>query len=128
MIYFLRIYESFNFLIQLSVLLIRDLYPFAILSLFIMLSFTKQYTLMHFGINDPSDTYKNIDSQFLKLMIQTYKSNMGEVNVPVLDEEFVKNYGGDTFYANLIFMFNLFFWILQQALFIFLGTKFFASA
>ena len=73
MIYFLRIFESFNNTYQISILIIKNMYCLCILCGMLILAFTKQYTVMHLGINDPDKNYDNMHSDFLKLAVQTYK-------------------------------------------------------
>jgi hypothetical protein len=49
------------------------MYCLMILAGMFVLAFTKQYTVMHLGINDPDGKYEDINSNFLKLVFQTYK-------------------------------------------------------
>lgn len=69
MIYFLRIFESFNNTYQISILILKNMYCLVILALMLMLAFTKQYTVMHLGINDEEHKYDHIKYDFLKLVI-----------------------------------------------------------
>jgi hypothetical protein len=40
---------------------------------------------MHMGINDPAGKYDELSSTFMRLMFQTYNSNSGDKNIPILD-------------------------------------------
>ena len=108
-------------------LVVKDLFAFLVLALIIMVAITKQYTVMHFGVNDPTGEYSGISSTFLKLMVQTYKSNKGDVNVPSLDDDFITEYGEDGFYAHIMFFLNILVWVAQQGIFVFLGAQFFSG-
>lgn len=85
MMYFVRVFESFNLTYILMYHVARDVYCIGIIAGMFLLSFTKQFTVMHYGVNDPDDEYKGIDSRFMRLIIQSYKSAKGEVSVPKLD-------------------------------------------
>ena len=110
-----------------SCLIARDTVGYMFLALIIMLSITKQYIILHFGVNDVDGEYKNVDNRFLKLITQVYKSNKGEVNVPSLDADFIKEYGTYGFYPEIMFFLSCFVWIAQQCIFVFLGSQFFSA-
>jgi len=121
--YFIRIYEPFSFMLTMSFLIVKEIVPFLALCLIIMVALTKQYTVMHLGITVESE-YLGIQSMFLKLMIQVYKSNSGDVNVPVLDADMLSRINESVLYGNIIFLFNIIIWVAQQCIFIFLGATF----
>ena len=129
MIYYLRIYESYSFLITISTLVMHELYGYLVLALLIMLAISKQYVVMHFGINDTTGAFSKLgasgENQFIKLMIQTYKTNKGNVNVPALDNDFITANGEDSFYSNIMYFMNLFVWVAQQGIFVMLGVLYF---
>ena len=79
---------------------------------------------MHMGINDPTGEFNDFSSTFLKFMIQSYKSNMGDINVPILDEGMQNRVKETVFEGAMIFGMNITIWGFQQAFFIFIGVMF----
>lgn len=70
-----------NMIITLSVMIVKDVAAFVILMSVMLLGFVKMYTVLHMGVGSEAE-YSDISSTFVRLMIQTYKSSAGEVNVP----------------------------------------------
>lgn len=127
MIYFLRIFEGFNNTYQISLLIVKDLFCLMILAGMFILAFTKQYTVMHNGINDPTGEYNGIRSHFLKLIIQTYKSTRGDFDVPTLDPEFGQHNETNKLYSNIMITLNMVVVFVQEAIFIILGAVFYSQ-
>lgn len=69
-----------------SLLVATDVISYGVIAFLFLVAFTKQFTVMHLGINDANGEYASIGSPFVKLMVQTYKSARGEVVIPKLDE------------------------------------------
>lgn len=127
MIYFLRIFEGFNNIYQISCLIVKDLLCLMLLSGMFILAFTKQYTVMHNGINDVDGEYASIDSTFLKLIIQTYKSTRGDFATPTLDTSMTTRTEDNFLYRDILLAMNLMVSLLQEATFVVLGAVFFAQ-
>ena len=76
------------------------------------------------GIQDTNNEFKFFDSRFMKLMLQMYKSNKGEVNVPTLDANMRARVEHQPINHILMFSLNIIVWTFQQLIFIFLGATF----
>lgn len=89
-----------------------------------MMSISMQYISLHQGINDPNGEYTQLDSNFMKLMVQMYKSNKGDVNVPMVEEQMATRIKDVPFKANTITTLNLSVWVWQQLIFILIAAVF----
>lgn len=67
-IYFVRIYDSFLYLVQMSGLILRDIIPFVSFLFMALLGFCKIFQVMQAGINDPDHELSQINSPMLKMM------------------------------------------------------------
>jgi hypothetical protein len=90
----------------------------------LMMAICKLYTSMHFGVNDSHNELRFFDSVFWKLMLQSYKSNKGEVIVPSLDKSMAARVENVAFYHFMIFSLNIVVWTFQQLIFIFISATF----
>jgi len=68
--------------------------------------------------------YQRIDSPLLKLLIQSYKANKGDVNVPSLDDDMITRVSDEPIMQLAITALNFFVWGFQQIVFLLLGTTF----
>lgn len=50
-------------------LVVKDIYCLGTIAGMLLLSFTKQFTVMHYGINDTEGEYSGINSTFMKLAV-----------------------------------------------------------
>jgi len=116
-VYFIRIYEPFSFLIIMMTNIFKDCIYFGGLFLFVMFGFAKLYEILHMGINDPTKQYSGISSPFTKLIIQTYKSSAGEKTVPKIEDDFERKFDSDSLAVSLILVFICLVWVIQQGFF-----------
>lgn len=126
MIYFLRIFEGFNNVYQISCLIVKDMYFLILLAGMFILAFTKQFTVMHNGINDQDGEYDGIHSNFLRLVIQTYKSTRGDFATPTLDSTMADKTRDNVLYRGIMLTLNLTIALIQEGTFIYLGALFFS--
>lgn len=122
--YFVRIWDNLSYIFTMSILVVSEILPFLTIVVALTMSICKLYTSLHMAVNDPSDEYKFFDSQFMKLMLQTYKANKGEVNVPALDDAMAARVQDLPLAQLVIFSMNIIVWTFQQLVFIFLGATF----
>lgn len=106
--------------------MVKDLYCILVVAVMFLLSFTKQYTVMHNGINDQEE-YKGVHSKFLRLFIQTYKSARDDFAVPTVDQVMKDKTNDSPFYRDIMLSMNLGVALIQEGTFIFLGALFFAK-
>lgn len=71
------------------------------------------YTVLHLGVNDPDGEYEDIQSTFMKIMIQTYKSSAGGIIVPLIDADLDSRLVQAPYYENVIFFMITFLWAVQ---------------
>lgn len=100
------------------------MYCLVILALMLMLAFTKQYTVMHLGINDEEHKYDHIKYDFLKLVIQTFKQTRGAFKAPTLDASMDDS---SSFFQFILISLNLAMMFIQEGVFIYLGVLFFSQ-
>lgn len=127
MTYFMRVYESINMTYTIMNLVVREVKFLGMIAFLLLLAYTKQFTVMHYGINDPEGEYKGLNSQFLKLIIQSYKSIKGEVSIPHLDEQMSARTKDTLLYRDIMMSLNFVVWVMQEATFVFLSAFFFAQ-
>lgn len=89
-----------------------------------MMSICMQYTSLHISVNDPKGQYEQIESTFTKLMVQMYRSNKGDVNVPKLNDDMQNRVKDTPAIANFMLGLNLSVWTFQQIVFIMVGGIF----
>jgi hypothetical protein len=58
--YFIRLWENCAFIIIMAIQIVKDVFSFLIFIVVLTLAFTKQYTVMHMGINDPEGKYEGL--------------------------------------------------------------------
>ncbi len=85
-IYFVRIYDSFCIFLTLQTKIAGDLGPFLGIVVFVMVAVTKIQQILHAAVNDPSNEYADINNEFVKSMLQTYKGMGGEKISPKIDD------------------------------------------
>jgi hypothetical protein len=122
--YFIRIYEPCSYIFTITTLIIGEMIPFIFFCSILILGICKMYQSMHMGINDPTGEFNDFSSNFLKFMIQSYKSNMGDINVPILDVGMQNRVKETVFAGFMIFGMNISVWAFQQSFFIFIGVMF----
>jgi len=127
MTYFMRVFESFNMTYTIMTLVVKEIKFIGVVAFLLLLAFTKQQTVMHYGVNDPEGEYKGLDSVFLKLIVQSYKSAKGEVSIPHLDEQMTARTNDTLFYRDIMMGLNFAVWLLQEGAFIFLSALFFGQ-
>ena len=85
--YFLRIYDNYMFILNMSYRLIRMLIPFFIFIGFSFIYLCKVEQSLGFGVHDPYHEFKDIPSKSLRLMFQDYRSANGQKVIPTLDSK-----------------------------------------
>jgi len=120
--YFIRVFDSFSFITTMISLVIYELTPFMVMCFVLMTAICKLYIVQHMGVTGKE--YDNIQSPFVKMMIQSYKANKGDVNVPVLDSKMLTRVENDIVMSVLMKGLNIIIWSGQQCIFLLLGTTF----
>lgn len=85
--YFIRIYESYNETLIIIHAIAVDLLPFGVLCISLIFALSKIYQVLHMGVNDPQGLYSQINSNLIKLFMQTIKLSTGDKTPPALDEK-----------------------------------------
>ena len=73
LMYFVRIYQPCNEIILIVQNITMELIPFAILSISLLFALSKIYQVLHMGVNDPQKLYHQINSELIKMFMQTIK-------------------------------------------------------
>lgn len=60
LMYFVRIYMPYNTIAMIMQAILIDLLPFGLLSIGLLFALSKIYQVLHMGVNDPQDLYKQI--------------------------------------------------------------------
>lgn len=84
-LYFIRIYDSFGFLVQMVSQTIIETIPFNLFLGFWILLFGISYQILNVEVEgDPTSDdleYPEV-SNFIKFMIQSYRNSIGDINTP----------------------------------------------
>lgn len=113
MLYFVRIFDHAVEIIVMMDALTTDLMPVFAAGILLLFCLSKIYQVLHMGVNDPANYYRMIQSDLIKLFMQTIKLSTGDKSPPTLDEEFEDRLEGS--YDVAVFMFFLeVVWALQQ--------------
>jgi len=123
-VYYLRMYDQIAQILIMGGLIVTEIAGYIIFMGVLLLCFCKQYTVMHLDVNDPTGAYSDIQSSFMKLMIQTYVSSSGDINIPALDTDMDERLTASPFYSTVLFGLNMLVWIAQQLIFGFSGVYF----
>lgn len=62
-----------------------DLIPYATACILLLFALSKIYQVLHMGVNDPANYYRMIESDLIKLFMQTIKLSTGDKTPPMLD-------------------------------------------
>lgn len=110
--YYLRIFDNFHFILTMAFHIGREVAPFMIFTISMMIGFAKMYQLLNAGINDPSGVYAHIKSEFFITMFETYVAAKGKSKPPIVDSEKV-DIDKDPFYATVLFFLITMVWALE---------------
>ena len=67
--YFIRIYDTGIELFVCIQLMMNELAPFVVASITLLFALSKIYKVLHMGINDPDQLYKQINSPILEQLM-----------------------------------------------------------
>lgn len=113
MLYFVRIYDSGVEMLTTIHCITVDLVPYAFACISLLFALSKIYQVLHMGVNDPANYYKMIDSDLMKLFMQTIKLSTGDKTPPTLDKNMEVRLQGSN--QKVIFItFLEIVWALQQ--------------
>lgn len=82
LMYYMRIFEEYGFLIQMIIFCIKDLTPFIISFAVFNLIFIICFTVIKMGI-DPEVDEAPIKSYIMKTALQSFRTTYGELGVPI---------------------------------------------
>lgn len=85
--YFLRIYDCYMFILNMSYHLLGMLIPFFVFITFCFIGLCKVQQSIGVGVHDPDHEFKDIPNHSLRLMFQNYRSANGQKQVPFLNEK-----------------------------------------
>lgn len=125
--YFVRIYDRFLYLIQISGLILRDVIPFVSFLFMALLGFCKIFQVMQAGINDPDNELSQINSPMLKMMFQTYQATQGKKVAPVLSESLSNRLENNASVEMFMLLLVTLVWLASNSFFAFFGTTFMAQ-
>ena len=111
--YYLRIYDQFHFILTMAYYIAREVAPFMIFTISMMIGFAKMYQLLNAGVNDPDGLYENIKSEFYVTMFETYVAAKGKAKPPTVDEAKV-DVARDPLYATVLFFLITIVWAIEQ--------------
>jgi hypothetical protein len=86
MLYFVRIYDEGMDLLVMIYSIANDLIPYYTAVILLLFALSKIYQVLHMGVNDPDNYYRMIDSDLIKLFMQTIKLSTGDKTPPMLDK------------------------------------------
>ena len=81
LMYYMRIFEDFGFLIQMIIFCMKDLVPFIIFFAIFNFIFIICFSVIKMGI-DPEVDEAPFDSYFMKTALQAFRTTYGELGVP----------------------------------------------
>lgn len=90
LMYYVRIYQPINEIILIVTTIVSELIPFATLSVTLLFALSKIYQVLHMGVNDPQQLYKQINSELIRMFMQTIKLSTGDKTPPTLDDVMTK--------------------------------------
>jgi hypothetical protein len=82
MLFFVRIFEKFGFLVQMILLCVLDLIPFIISYMIFFMVFTICFVTLRMEVDPEVDLVENL-SYFQKMLLQTFRTAIGEVAMPM---------------------------------------------
>jgi len=90
LLYFLRIFEQFGFLVQMVAKTCKEVLPFMAFFMLWIFFFTISSIILGSDIKDKDDEYPKVN-WFLAWLIQIYRNSIGDINTPdysgLIDEE-----------------------------------------
>jgi len=85
--YYLRIFETFHFILTMAFQVAREVAPFMVFTISMMIGFAKMYQLLNAGVNDPDGVYDNVKSEFFITMFETYVAAKGKAKPPIVNTD-----------------------------------------
>lgn len=82
LLFFIRIFEDFGFLVQMILLCVYDLIPFIISYLIFLILFTVCFVVLDMEIDPEVEEAENM-TYFQKMLLQTFRTAIGELGMPV---------------------------------------------
>lgn len=126
-IYYVRIYDSFLFLITMVTKIFADIIPFVIFVFVALMGFCKIFQVLQMGINDPEHEMAQIKSPMLKLIFQTYQSTQGRKVAPVLNSDMNDRLADSPGMEMFMLILVTIIWLACNSFFAFFGTTFMAQ-
>ena len=97
---------------------------FAAIVISLLIGLTVCFECLHMKIDDPNGEYDSIHSNFVKQLLQLYKSSQGQKNTPSLSDSFDEKVKDNELEYAISFIVLILIWIIGSGLFSFLGTMF----
>lgn len=126
-IYYVRIYDSFLFLITMVSKIFKDIIPFVIFIFVALMGFCKIFQVLQMGINDPEHEMAQIKSPMMKLMFQTYQATQGRKVAPVLNDQMNDRLADSPGVEMFMLLLVTIIWLACNSFFAFFGTTFMAQ-
>ena len=93
-LYFVRIYDGPCQFLTIGGCVLADLKYFIVIGFSLIFGVAKIYQVLHMGVNDPDQVYGQVGSEFVKLLMQTYKLSSGDKTPPALDTQMASRLKG----------------------------------
>jgi hypothetical protein len=89
LLFFVRIFEEYGFLVQMIILCLKDLTPFIVSYLVFLFVFTVCFVVLKMELDPEVDGAEGL-TYFQKMLLQTFRTAIGELGMPVYSDILAK--------------------------------------
>jgi len=108
LMFFIRIFEAYGFLVQMVVYCVQDLIPFLVCYMTFLLVFAICYTVLQLDIDPEVAENAPILNKFQQLLLETFRNAIGELALPMYSSILEAQTEGGTKPANGFLLINVY--------------------